>query len=32
MFIQAWPRIFTEGDPYGNPAFDPESAYFGLGE
>ena len=32
MFIQAWPRIFTEGDPYGNPAFNPESTYFGLGE
>lgn len=32
MFIQAWPRIFTEGDPYGNPAFDSESTYFGLGE
>ena len=30
LFIQTWPRIFTEGDPYGNPAFDPESAYFGV--
>lgn len=30
LFIESWPEIFTQGDPYSNPAFDPESTYFAL--
>lgn len=32
FFATRWARVFEEGDPYGNPVFDPDSAYYALPE
>ena len=30
LFIETWPEVFTEGDPFTNPAFAKGSQYYGL--